>query len=58
MRDDLCLKLNVGGLDRTVRGGVAVALIAYPALAGWPVPWIAILAAFGGAQFISMVTGY
>lgn len=48
----------MGSVDRSIRGGVAIALIAYPGFAGWPVPWIAILAAVGGAQFIAMLTGY
>lgn len=58
VREARCLRQNVGSVDRYIRGGVAIALIVYPGLAGWPVPWIAILAAVGGAQFIAMLTGY
>ena len=58
MDADLNLTKNEGNLDRMVRAALGVALIAYPAIIGWPVWWLAVLAALGGAQLIASITGY
>ncbi len=58
MGADLYLTKNESSVDRMIRAALGVALIAYPAIIGWPAWWLAVLAALGGAQLIASITGY
>lgn len=58
MDANLYVTKNESNLDRMIRAALGIALIAYPAIIGWPAWSLAVLAAIGGAQLIASITGY
>lgn len=58
MDNQLCLRKNVGTVDRVIRLVLGAALIVLPALLLWA-PWaVALLAAAGGALALEGLIGY
>jgi len=58
MESDLCLRKNVGAVDRLARAALAVVAALYPALAHWPLWAVALLGAFAGMQLSAAITAY
>lgn len=58
MDSAVCVRRNVGSVDRVIRIVAGIALIVTPALFGWSLWTAVILAAIGGAQVLQGIIGY
>lgn len=58
MKDDLCIRKNIGNVDRVIRGIVAAGLIIWPVLAHWTSWATALSAAIGGGLVVEAVIAY
>jgi len=52
------IPLNMGTVDRILRGFLATLLVVVPASLSWPRPWVVGLAALAGTQAAAIVIGH